>query len=362
MPAHARRRPAGRRRLALFGAAVVAAAGLGAMPLVVHADAAATVSARRMLAVAADGSAAYRTVQSAVDASAPGDTVLVAKGTYREVVNVPVAKTGLTVKGATGNAEDVVITYDNAAGTRRPDGSRYGTEGSATLTVSANDTTLTGVTVQNTFERSAHPEITDTQGVALAARGDRQSYVNSRFIGHQDTVLNWAPSATGQYRQYFRNSFVAGDVDFVFGNATAVYEHVNITLRDRGAAAGGNNGYLSAPNTASAKPYGILITDSAINSPAKADTFYLGRPWHTGSDAVGQLVIRDTSLPAAVKSAAPWTDMGGFSWKSARFAEYANTGPGAGTGANRPQLTDAQAAKYTARAYLAGSDGWNPAG
>ncbi|MEV8094772.1 pectinesterase family protein [Kitasatospora sp. NPDC085879] len=334
----------------------------GAGVLTESGGAATGAASGRTLTVAADGSAAYRTVQSAVDAAAPGDTVLIARGTYRETVNVPASKKGLTLKGATGNAEDVVLTHDNAAGTPRPGGGTYGTEGSATLTVSANDTTVTGLTVQNTFERAAHPETTATQAVALAARGDRQQYLNSRFIGHQDTVLNWAPTATGQYRQYFRNCFVAGDVDFLFGNATAVYDRVNITLRDRGAAAGGNNGYLAAPNTDAAKPYGILVTDSTITSTAKADTFHLGRPWRTGSTAVGQFVVRNTVLPAAVKRTAPWTDMGGFSWKSARFAEYADSGPGAAVTAGRPQLTAAQAATYTARAYLAGTDGWNPVG
>ncbi|MFB7461882.1 pectinesterase family protein [Streptomyces sp. NPDC056224] len=314
----------------------------------------------RTLTVAADGSAAHRSVQAAVDAATAGDTVLVARGTYRETVNVPASKHGLTLKGATGNAEDVVITYDNASGTPKAGGGTYGTAGSATATFSANDITVTGVTVENTWERSAHPDVRDTQAVAVNASGDRQKYLDSRFIGHQDTVLNWAPSATGQYRQYFRHCFIAGDVDFVFGNATAVYDHVNITLLDRGAAAGGLGGYLAAPNTDAAKPYGILITDSTISSPARPGTYYLGRPWHPGASAVGQLVIRNTSLPAAVKTEGPWTDMGGFSWKSARFAEYANTGPGAGAGANRPQLGPDQAAAHTARAYLAGTDGWDP--
>ncbi|MFB7268130.1 pectinesterase family protein, partial [Streptomyces nojiriensis] len=314
----------------------------------------------RTLTVAADGSAAHRSVQAAVDAATAGDTVLVSRGTYRETVNVPASKHGLTLKGATGNAEDVVITYDNASGTPKPGGGTYGTAGSATATFSANDITVTGVTVENTWERSAHPDVRDTQAVAVNASGDRQKYLDSRFIGHQDTVLNWAPAATGQYRQYFRHCFIAGDVDFVFGNATAVYDHVNITLRDRGAAAGGPAGYLAAPNTDAAKPYGILITDSTISSPARPGTYYLGRPWHPGASAVGQLVIRNTSLPAAVKTEGPWTDMGGFSWKSARFAEYANTGPGAGSGANRPQLGPDRAAAHTARAYLAGTDDWNP--
>lgn len=52
--------------------------------------------------------------------------------------------------------------------------------------------------------------------------------------------------------------------------------------------------------------------------------------------------------------------MSGYSWKSARFFEYANTGDGATVNANRPQLTASQAADYTAKKFLAGTDGWNP--
>ncbi|MFD8721351.1 pectinesterase family protein [Streptomyces sp. NPDC059629] len=175
-------------------------------------------------------------------------------------------------------------------------------------------------------------------------------------------MLNWAPAATGQYRQYFSSSFVTGDVDFVFGNATAGYDRVNIQLRDSGAAAGGLNGFLSAPGTGSAKTYGILVTGSSITSSAAANPYYLGRPWHPSADAVGQLMIRQTSLPAAVKTAGPWTDMSGYSWKNARFFEYRNTGAGAGVNSNRPQLTDSQAGSYTVQKYLADTDGGNPAG
>ncbi|MFF7985129.1 pectinesterase family protein [Streptomyces sp. NPDC007901] len=300
-------------------------------------------SAAATLTVAKDGSGMYTTVQAAVNAAAAGDTVSIAKGTYQEIVNVPVTKTGLTLKGATGNAEDVVITYDRAAGYTDANGNKYGTLGSSVATFSANN-------------------LTDTQAVAVTAQGDRQTFRNARFISRQDTVLNWAPSATGQYRQYFSSSFVTGDVDFIFGNATAVYDRVNIQLRNSGAAAGGLNGFLAAPNTSSAKTYGFLVTGSTISSSAAANTYYLGRPWHPTSDAVGQLVIRQTSLPAAVKTAGPWTDMSGYSWKNARFFEYRNTGAGAGVNSNRPQLTDSQAANYTARKYLAGTDGWNPVG
>ncbi|MEU9451282.1 pectinesterase family protein [Streptomyces sp. NPDC048277] len=345
-----------RRRTVALATGTAAALGLAAVSL------AGPARAASVLTVAKDGSGMYTTVQAAVNAASSGDTISVAKGTYQEIVNVPATKTGLTLKGATGNAEDVVITYDRAAGYTDSSGTKYGTLGSSVATFSANNLTVSGLTVQNTFDRAAHPGITDTQAVAVTAQGDRQTFRNDRFISRQDTLLNWAPSATGQYRQYFTSSFVTGDVDFVFGNATAVYDRVTIQLRDSGAAAGGLNGFLAAPNTNSAKTYGILLTGSTISSSAAANTYYLGRPWHPTADAVGQLVIRQTSLPAAVKTAGPWTDMSGYSWKNARFFEYRNTGVGAGVNSNRPQLTDAQAATYTAQKYLAGTDGWNPVG
>ncbi len=96
-----------------------------------------------------------------------------------------------------------------------------------------------------------------------------------------------------------------------------------------------------------------------IRSDAPAGTYFLGRPWHPGGDpdAIAQVVVRETALPAAIK-AAPWTDMSGFPWREARFAEYRNTGPGAGKGTDRPQLTDDQAKQHTKSAYLSG---WNPA-
>lgn len=67
--------------------------------------------------------------------------------------------------------------------------------------------------------------------------------------------------------------------------------------------------------------------------------------------------FRNTNLSAAIRSA-PWTDMSGFSWKDDRFAEYKNTGPGAGAASSdRPQLSDAQATAQETADWL---DGWTP--
>ncbi|AUG81952.1 polygalacturonase [Kitasatospora sp. MMS16-BH015] len=356
-PSHRRRRNL---RRTLVAAAVLAVVG-AAVPLVAQA----TLTPKpRTLTVAADGSARYRTVQAAVDAAHPGDRIRIAKGTYHEVVKVPAGKSDLTVTGATGHPEDVVISYGNSARTAGPGGGPLGTEASATATFAATGLTVENLTVENTFDRAAalaHGQ-SGTQAVALAAEGDRQVFRNDRILGHQDTLLTWSPSATAQTRQYFVDDYVRGDVDIVFGNATAVLDHAVIEAEDDGAPAGGVNGALTAANTEASHKYGLLITDSTVRSTAKAGTYFLGRPWHPTASSRAQVVVRTTELPAAVRASTPWSDMDGYAWRSARLDSYANTGPGAATGADSPQLSQAQAAEFTARAYLAGSDGWNPVG
>ncbi|HET9139940.1 pectinesterase family protein [Actinophytocola sp.] len=311
------------------------------------------------LTVALDGSGDHTTVQAAVDAVPDGTphTIRIRPGRYREVVRVPAGKTGLTMVGSTGDPADVVIDFDNASGTLRPDGTPFGTTGSATVTIAASDFTARHITFSNSFDRAAHPEITATQAVAVKATGDRMLFEHDRFLGHQDTLYADTASVDVRARQYYLRSTIVGDVDFMFGRATAVFDRVTITALDRG---GDPNGYLTAASTRADNPHGFLITRSRVTSPAAAQTYFLGRPWHPGGDpaAVAQVVIRDTVLPAAVKSA-PWTDFSGFSWRDARLFEYRNTGPGAGIGPDRPQLTDAEAARHTVAAYLGD---WRPHG
>ena len=314
--------------------------------------------AATVLVVAKDGSGGYTTVQSAINAVPAGGVISVKPGTYHEVISLPASKTGVTLRGTTGKASDVVIDYDNASGTKKPDGSTYGTTGSATATLAGNDFTATALTFRNSFDRAAHPEITATQAVAVKTTGDRMVFDNVSFLGHQDTLYADTAAVGTVGRQYFRRCSISGDVDFLFGRATAVFDGAAITALDRGS---NPNGYLTAASTRRTNAYGFLIVNSRVVSTAAKASFFLGRPWHPGGDvdAIAQVVVRDTELPAAIKST-PWTDMSGFSWKDARFFEYHNTGPGAGTGADRPQLSATQAAGYTARKYLAGGDGWNP--
>ncbi|WP_433170305.1 pectinesterase family protein [Actinoallomurus sp. CA-150999] len=306
---------------------------------------------------------AYATVQAAVDAAPKNSrrpvTIVVGKGTYHEVVSVPADQPNLHLIGATGDPADVVITYDNSAGTPKPGGGTYGTEGSATVTIAANGFLADGITFENAFDEQAHASQDGHQAVALRTLADRISFYHSRFLGNQDTLYLDAANKTDIDRVYVRDSYVAGDVDFIFGPATAVFDHSTIDALDRGST--DTNGFITAASTQLANKHGFLFTGSTFVSNAKAKTFYLGRPWHHLGDplAIAQVTVRDSSLAAHIKDQ-PWTDMAGWSWAAARFGEYHNTGPGAGVSLFRPQLTDAEAEAATPAGYLSGTDRWKP--
>ncbi|MBW4701041.1 pectin esterase [Micromonospora sp. RL09-050-HVF-A] len=313
--------------------------------------------------VARDGSGDFTSVQAAVDAVPVGNTsrytITIRPGTYRERVTVPAGKPYVSFVGSTGDARDVVIVYDNASGTPKPGGGTYGTSGSASVTIDGNDFTARHLTFANDFDEAAH-DYSAEQAVAVLTRADRLVFDDVRFLGNQDTLYHNSASVDAVGRAYFRDCYVEGDVDFVFGRGTGVFDHCEIRSLSRGSTS--NNGYVTAPSTMIGNPYGLLFTDCTLTTDsAAAQSVHLGRPWHPSGDvnAIGQVVFRDSVLGAHVKDS-PWSDMSGFSWRDARFFEYRNDGPGSTVTVDRPQLTDAQASTYTPQRYLAGTDGWNP--
>lgn len=316
----------------------------------------------KTLYVAQDGSAPYATVQAAVDAVASGNstpvTIAIAAGTYVGTVDVPADKPKISFVGATGDPSDVVITENHYAGMLDPSGKGYGTEGSATMTVEADDTTLTGITVANAYDPVLHRDDPGGQAVALRTTGDRIALYNDRVTGRQDTLYLDTKSPTTTARVYVRDTYVSGTVDFIFGRATGVFDHDTIDSVD--------GGYVTAASTELDNPYGFLFTNSSFVGESDKGSVALGRPWHhTGDPApFASVVVRDSTLGAQIADH-PWTGMSGWSWVSARYYEYDNSGPGATSGPDnlyRPQLTDKQAQDYTPRLYLAGSDHWAPWG
>ncbi len=307
-----------------------------------------TAAAATTLTVAADGSGQYKTVQAAVNAvpanNASRVVISVKPGTYREVVKVPSNKPHVTIQGTGGSRKDTVIVYGNSAGTQKPDGSgTYGTPGSATLAVESDDSQVRNLTVTNDFDEAKNQSQAGHQAVALRTGADKVVLDSLIVNGDQDTLELETAAKDKLGRVYITNSYVTGNVDFIFGRATVVVDKSVITLKKRWD--GTSAGYITAPSTPADRK-GILINSTTVNGDVASGSFFLGRNWHAGGDAAldPQTTVRNSSLSAAIKTATPWSDMGGFSWKDDRFAEYKNTGAGSGAASgNRPQLTDAQA-------------------
>ncbi|MFF7542123.1 pectinesterase family protein [Streptomyces canus] len=370
MPSHDTRLPLSRRGFLL--ASTGAAAALALAPAPAHAVARrpfgrfGSPAARltpQTLYVDQKGRGDHTTVKDAVTAAiGSGWTLVLAPGTYRETVAVDVTRTEATWIGASEDPRDVVIVYDNAAGTPKPGGGTYGTTGSATTTVQADGFTARWITFANDWLRADHPGITGTQAVAIKVQGDRSAFHRCRFLGHQDTLYADSISLTSFARQYFSHCYAEGDVDFVFGRATAVYENCHFRTLNRTDLAAAPYGFVFAPSTAGANPRGYLVTRSRVSSEAP-DAFYkLARPWVPSSDTTARpsLVVRDTWLGPGIDAAAPYTNMSdAFPWQNQRFAEYRDTGPGARitVAENRPQLTSEQAQSATREAYLGD---WRP--
>jgi pectinesterase len=213
---------------------------------------------------------AFTTVQSAVNAVA-GQTetdranIFIAPGRYFELVTIN--KPFVTFIGQGAASADVNIAFN---GTHSPTG---GPLNPSTLISSA----ATAFMARNlTFENSAPDQ---NQGAALAVEveADRAIFDDVRFLGYQDTMF-----VDGRARQYIRNSFVTGDTDFIFGDATVVFDRCTIESTDAG--------YITAADTARITANGLIFLDCKLvkgtdRSPlddgttAPNNSVFLGRPW-----------------------------------------------------------------------------------
>ncbi|MFI1726978.1 pectinesterase family protein [Streptomyces sp. NPDC020489] len=371
MPSPHPRLPLSRRGFLIAGTGAAAALGLAAAP--------ASAGNRRpfgrfgspaarltptTLYVDTRGRGDFTSVQAAVSTvTGAGYTLVIAPGEYRETVAVPAMATELTWIGASEDPRDVVVVYDNAAGTPKPDGSgTYGTTGSATTLIRPDGFTARWITFANDWLRADHPGVSGTQAVAVKVLGDRSAFHHCRFLGHQDTLYADSSALTVFARQYFAHCYVVGDVDFVFGRGTAVFEHCHFRTLTRTDLSSAPYGFVFAPSTAGANPLGYLVTRSRISSEAPDSYYKLARPWVPSSDPTARpsLVVRQTHLGAGIDAVAPYANMSdSFPWQNQRFAEYRNTGPGARITVpeNRPQLTSAEVESATPAAYLGD---WKP--
>ena len=259
--------------------------------------------------VALDGSGDFTSIQKALDACKifPDQriTIHVRNGIYAEKVAVLSGNTQITIIGE--STDKTIITFGDYFD--KINRGRNSTFYTATLKVDASDFVMENMTVEN----SAGPV---GQALALHVEGDRCVFRNCRFLGNQDTVY-----AAGKFsRQYFVNCYIEGTTDFIFGEATAVFEQCSLHAKA--------NSFLTAASTAEGKPFGFVFLNCKITAASGVDKVFLGRPWRSFAKvAFLNCEMGSFILPEGWDNWAKAENE-----KTTQFVEYKNTGTGADTG------------------------------
>ncbi len=259
--------------------------------------------------VSPDGTGDYAGVQSALDAvpdNSPERTLIfVCRGTYMEKVILAPGKINVSLIGE--DPETVRITWDDYAG---KDG--MSSADTYTFWADANDFYAENISFVNSAGAVG-------QALALRTTGDRMAFRNCRFIGHQDTYY------AHKRRQYNFRCHVEGTTDFIYGDATTVFEQCTVLCKKGGA-------YISAPadtKLVSSTPegtfyHGLLFRDCDVEAETgvSASSYYLGRPWQPNASSV----FIECRLGEHIKPAG-WSTWSGDNHLSGCFAEYRNTDP-----------------------------------
>ena len=176
------------------------------------------------MVVGPDANADFPTVSAAIASGAK--VIRIQPGTYREVLNIP--QSGIQLRGTGARPQDVVLTYNNSAGTAG------GTTKSASITVSGDDFYAENLTIENSFSRNQALKQEGSQAVALKISGDRAVFRKVRFLGYQDTLYPTSKHCESDKgpcepaRQYFSECYIEGNVDFIFGDAMAFFDRCEI--------------------------------------------------------------------------------------------------------------------------------------
>jgi len=296
--------------------------------------------AQQRIVVAQDGSGQYRTVQAALDAVPAGKDkpvyIFIKKGVYKEVITVDARKNFIRLKGE--GADKTILTFDNHAGTKLPNGDTLNTWTCASMFIYGNDFRAENIGFQNTAGFTAG------QAVAVRVEGNRASFFKCSMTGNQDVLFL---SGSG-VKHYFRDCYIEGTTDFIFGAATAVFKDCEIHSK--------KNSHVTAASTNSIIPFGFVFFNCELTADSSINKVSLGRPWSpTASVTYINCELGKHIIPEG------WNN-----WKNpaneatARYAEYNSSGPGASPATRVPwskQLTAAEAEKITVAAVLGP---WDP--
>ena len=298
---------------------------------------------KQRLIVAQDGSGDYTSIQEAIyairDYTPIPITVFIKNGTYNEKVIIPTWKCDITLTGE--SADSTIITFGDYAGKEivyfGDSITKMGTFRTHTMLVAGHRITLENLTIENNAGRVG-------QAVALHTEGDQIIVRNCRLKGNQDTLF------TGDEKShvYFENCYIDGTTDFIFGPAICWFENCQIHSKQ--------NSYITAASTAAESPFGYVFHNCTLTAENDVNKVYLGRPWR----AYAAVVFMECDLGKHIRYEGWENWRNPENEKTARYAEYHNSGEGAGIEKRVDwcrQLSKKEARKYTRKNVL-GGDWW----
>jgi pectinesterase len=279
------------------------------------------------MVVAKDGSGDFTSIQQAINSTKTFPpqriTIFIKNGIYNEKVKVHAWNNDLTIIGE--SAENTIITYNDYFDKIKL--GRNSTFYTWTMQVQGNDFIAENLTIENT----AGPV---GQAVALHVEADRCLFRNIRILGHQDALY----AAGMNCRQYYKDCYIEGTTDFIFGAATALFENCIIHSK--------SNSYITAASTPEGTPFGYVFKHCKLTASEGVDSVYLGRPWRKYAKTVFiECELGSHILPEGWQV---WSNSDNK--QNTFYAEYNNTGPGANTSKRIPwshQLTRKEAKQYT---------------
>lgn len=289
--------------------------------------------------------------------------IRVEPGIYEEKLTLDLP--GLHLSGA-GPA--TILSFGAAAGLTDPQGRKWGTGRSASITVTAPGVTLAHLTIRNSFDyldNTRTRAVDGAQAVALSiARGADRTIVRDCVIeGYQDTLY-----VQEGCRAWFTGCTISGNVDFIFGGATALFERCEI--RSRFVPGMEIQGFIAAPSTPVEIPAGLIFRNCRLTRETglPSDSVWLGRPWRAGGNM---------RLTGAALFDGCWMDLhirrDGWTWMGykdpqgiarqltpaeARLFEHASSGPGAGVASGTRKMLDSTHLRWFSREQAFGD--WRP--
>ena len=246
-----------------------------------------------MITVAKDNSGDFDSIQKAVDSVSDNnnETIFIKKGIYKE--RVEVRKNNISFVGE--STDDTIITESYYARMIMPDGSKRGTFRSYTFFVYADNFTASNLT----FENAAGFGDEFGQAIAVYAEGDNITFRNCKILGHQDTLFTGplpmkekqpggftGPTIDGIRRvvhQLYEDCYIAGEIDFIFGSATAYFKNCTLFALNRNQEI---NAFYTAPSTYEGQAFGYVFESCTFTGNCPPKSVALSRPWRIHAKTV----------------------------------------------------------------------------